>query len=1301
MRTVSAVFALLALAVPGDASTRQGFERMAAWHHTIVATDTVVPVSGVTTYVLDRFSYMDTYGLSRLAVTVETAGGPVSCSSADSVEVEDFPGGVRARFRLGDVEVSTELMPMLEGRDTPGQDGAALFCIRTRPAVPVEVECGGGALLSGLTGRVEWLRSPGPAEGDRASMREDIGVLTSPRHPLTAAIRAAGGSLDVEGEEPSHLRARFASGGGCLIVAYGPSAERAVELASISPEQGRDEVERYYARLLQCRIRTPEPVLDQAFRSALYNLEYNWLEPYGWNECIHHWLALWHMQHTAAAEWIGQADRSRICNLTTARNLLPDGSVPQFNTNGSTRKDFGGSNQFFAWQVRHYWKHTADTETIREILPRLEEVIRQTWEQYDPDGDGLLAWGQQIGNQEDYISTPYNGATPTMEGINMLRTAAELARGLGDRERAEAYARRADALAARLREQLWQPDIGRYAFFRDPLGEVRPDGQYHTAAYPAIWGLADGPDAYTSVRHLKERLSGGQGEVYCSNNFPNHVPATCGMQAGAAQQPWAAWAFAAAGMPEDTVRPLQAAARWAMSEDHRGAWPEVSVEPIPAYFSPPAGLFIQAVVEALFGLGLDRPEGLLTVSPSFPEGWTEAELTLPEFSASYRRSGDRLSYTVRSVQPLRRSLAWKLPPCRVLRATVDGREAPFHLEPGVGYVTVRIETGAARATHFEIRTLPLSVRLEPLPPTAEGDEVLIRSSGCRITGVDDRCGALSSWRVEGERAVRGRIREGLLAPWLRFGPPGQMTFSRRTVFVDVEADGVRLTLPADVTVLPPFEAAPAGDVAADGRLRLLVRNNTRSRLAGPGRLTIGQMEYDLRLDLPARSQKEVAIRIPPEELALLTPGDNSASLLLPGGRRLEMRIPAGRPFRDIPELAGHIAARTAALPLPEEELMADAQWRELRPFHAYGHGPWAWSRPPLEAAPPVVTLPEMPGVEFHLRERRFVPVSRRMGRPVFRLGTGGRLLRKVYILLIPFLDNHDTFARVARVTVGNAETAISRELYSPGDLDWWCPRDVVGEHSTLRGARRDRHGLLPMLPAHAPDWPGARPPAFPQWQSWARSPAVSFPSTVMNVVEVDPGRPMRVDYIEVEAIGADPAFGVAAVSVETASGHAALEGTPFLPRPELREPRPLFALSDEADLRDWQLEGHAFSVASVPALFSERTLNSLARAGESATGTALSPVFDIREGERRLRFEFQGGISMAASGPGSLRLELLDADSGEVLRSIQAPGHHALRPAYLDVTGLEGRRVRLRLVDEHEGTAYAWIGLTEVEALSR
>lgn len=1298
-------------------------ERMAAWGQTMVATDEQQPNSCVSTYVMERFTYWDSYALAKLVPSVEVNGKVHLPAEAKAISVEDFPGGVEAKFDLAGVKVTTRIIPLTIGREAKGQEGAAVYEVRTSPSVPVVVRCGGAAITGPDLPRIAYLRKDAlGSDGDSAVIEDGTGILGSKLHKLGVAVRTSGALSVVKGDGGGQvLYARFDGGSGRILVGFAGGIARARQIAALDPVVGARQVSQYYDKLLRCRVQTPEKVIDEAFRSALYNLEYNWLPSVGWVECIHHWLALWHMQDTAAAEWIGQADRSRLCSVNLAEHLLPDGSVPQFMPSGMTRKDFGGSNQFFAWQVRHYWEFTADRAMISRVADSLDKVIAQTFEQYDPDGDGLLAWGQQIGNQEDYVATPFNGTSPSVEGINMLRTGAQIARALGQVEKARAYEIRANLAVARLCSELWQSDLGSFAYYKDPSGVARLDGQYHTQIYPVIWGVLDPLDSWTSIRHLRDRMTGKDGETYCSNEFPEHIGGTWGMQTGEAQQPWAAWGLAAVGLRNEAYRPLLAAAKWAMNPDHRGAWPEIATEPTPAYFSAPAGLFIQSTVEALFGLKVHKPEGYLEVAPCFPDKWPSAKLDLPDYHAAYSKDAKGVSYTVTSAAPLARRLRWMLPPCRIRQVTVDGKRVEFALAPGVDCVVLSVNTRPSTRTVFRVDCAPLDCSIDAPGSVAEGDEFSVGALGCTIERVDDRCGVLaSSGRLLGS-VLSARVRTGLLAPYTGFGRLGQLNFSRRTFFVLARAPGgVTFWKAIDLTVLPKYECAGVGDVSAAGA-RLLVRNNTSKPLRGEAVLMAARSEYRFKVDVPARAEKQYTVGIPVNMMALFSPGANRATVALPGQSHVDVELSASKLFESEPKLAAYAASRIAHVTLPAERLVSDQQWRDVRVLHSYGHPPWAWSKPPMEslAGKSEVSVPGLPAVTFKLEDRKYAVASWKSGQPALTVDIGSMQCKKLYLLVIPFLDNHDTYSVVGRVDVRAEDGAlISRTLRFPGDIDWWSPSEVVWGFATAHETRKDRFGLLPLLAAKDGDWGEGKPPAFPQPEYWATSLPLKTPSSVMNVIEIDLPRMMTVKSLSLSVIGADPAFGLVAVSAETPGalggdseiptqrphGGESLEGTQWMLPPRFREPRVIFSFDRPGELLGWRTEGEAFSVASVPALFAETSLNSLAKPGESATGKAISPDFTIGPDDTLLVFRMQGGNSASDDGPGSLTIRLVDSGVGirksppspQVLERMQVVGSHVMRDGRMPVDKWRGRTVHLELDDQNTGTSFAWLGVEQV-----
>jgi hypothetical protein len=404
-------------------------------------------------------------------------------------------------------------------------------------------------------------------------------------------------------------------------------------------------------------------------------------------------------------------------------------------------------------------------------------------------------------------------------------------------------------------------------------------------------------------------------------------------------------------------------------------------------------------------------------------------------------------------------------------------------------------------------------------------------------------------------------------------------------------------------------------------------------------------------------------------------------------------------FEAEPRLTQFAQSRIEHVGLPPESPIADTEWMSVRRFCSYGHMPWAGSRPPLEAfaGTKEVSVPRLPAVTFALEDRKFAPVSWKSGRPTLTLKLGGRLCKKVYVLVIPFLDNHDTFIPAARIDVRTADGAlISKTLRFPGDLDWWNPYQVVGQMATAREPRLTRFGLLRTTDAAEE----ALPPGFPQPAYWASCLPLISASSLMNVIEIDLGKPGTVESISISTLGADPALGVVAVSIEKEGGIQALQGTDFMPPARFRQPTVLWEFVEPGNLLGWRLEGEAFSVAPVPSLFTDATLNSLAKAGEPATGRAISPDFTIGTDDKYLSFIYQGGTTLAEDGPGTLEIRLLDSKTGRLVGKIPASGSHVLREGRIPVSGLAGQTVHLELVDRNTGPSYAWLGVRRVALLA-
>lgn len=669
---------------------------------------------------------------------------------------------------------------------------------------------------------------------------------------------------------------------------------------------------------------------------------------------------------------------------------------------------------------------------------------------------------------------------------------------LGNNTVAEEYDAKAKAATQNLLSGLWLRELGRPAYLRDELGHIRPEGQYYTLILPVYYGLLNALDSWTSIRHLRDRLTGPSGEIYYSNNFPNHISGvksspyspTWGPQAGAYMQSWGTWGLNRVGLRNEAYRPLQVGAKWAMMFPHLGAWPESSTEFTPAYFANTAANYAQSVIEGLFGLELDIPRETLRIQPAFPDHWPTASISLAQAQANYKREGNRLTYDITTGRLLKRDLKWALPVSRIESVTVNGQTVRFTIEPGVNGVWLKLTTEALKNSKIVVEFTPVNWKASYPQSIAEGQSMKVMVSGCEVVGIDDPTGVTAGIDVTSNGA-KLRMATGLLDRWLEFGRLGQLNFSRRSTFLKCKAQGQPFWAALDFTLLPPFEVAPGLDLSRAGssyELEVTLRNNTNELLEGDGYVQWAGRSMIRNMNVAARSEKKLRIAVPPEMLLALTPGDNSAKLCLPNGIELQLRFPVAVPFKDNPSLHRAAAVNTRTIELPAESLVEDSKWKEFAAFPVFYQGPWNSLPPPLEAVSRQSALrcDAIPGIEFPLKYgRKLALASRRLGRPKIEIDLDQKL-RKIYLVLLPLVESHDIFTRCGAVTITcdakpdmppfdaaeepiqwtkarYPQMIIRRTLTTPGDLDSFFSEYLVGPFATARLERPTRYGLLPLL----------------------------------------------------------------------------------------------------------------------------------------------------------------------------------------------------------------------------------------------
>jgi len=174
-------------------------------------------------------------------------------------------------------------------------------------------------------------------------------------------------------------------------------------------------------------------------------------------------------------------------------------------------------------------------------------------------------------------------------------------------------------------------------------------------------------------------------------------------------------------------------------------------------FGDGSGALSRALVEGLFGVQPDLLAGEIKIRPGFPATWNDADIRHPDFNFSFHRDGERENYLLETkfAQPVKLSL--QIPALRddVASVTVNGQPAKWRgLEDSVGTPRIEIEAAAATSQNVVIEWRGHSPAAVPASGVVVSNAVFQADCGARIVELADSQGALGDAKFAGEQ-VRG------------------------------------------------------------------------------------------------------------------------------------------------------------------------------------------------------------------------------------------------------------------------------------------------------------------------------------------------------------------------------------------------------------------------------------------------------------------------------------------------------------------------------------------------------------------
>lgn len=447
------------------------------------------------------------------------------------------------------------------------------------------------------------------------------------------------------------------------------------------------------------------------------------------------------------------------------------------------------------------------------------------------------------------------------------------------------YEREAALIREAMQHELWLPNSGWFAEFKDYLGlqAVHPNAAVWTFYHTLDSAAATPVQAWQMSRFVDTQIA--------------HIPLTGrGVPPGNFQLPTTSWmpylwsinnvaleesAHTALGLWQagraDSAFPLLKGAL--LDSMFLGTCPgnvgmttaldENSGERY-RDFADSIGITSRALVEGLFGLAPDLLAGELRIRPGFPPDWNSARIRHPDVGFEFHRDGLKETFVLESKlsKPMTLRLQIIALRDRVAKVLVNGDPSPWRALPeSVG--SPRIEIMALPAARNEITVEWSGEKIEPVALQkicAVGQPLAVKFDLAKIVELLDPQTALTNLTLRGNEFAATAI--GALG--------------HRTVFAKVEQGDLQWSQPVSLELRQPLEIiAPAEQDTENLRFRL--RNNMANDLSADAEIQFSGRTLKRHLDVGSAQDSEEII-LP---AAGLPPGSQPVSVKFSGDQKVE------------------------------------------------------------------------------------------------------------------------------------------------------------------------------------------------------------------------------------------------------------------------------------------------------------------------------------------------------------------------------------------------------------------------------
>lgn len=496
------------------------------------------------------------------------------------------------------------------------------------------------------------------------------------------------------------------------------------------------------------------------------------------------------------------------------------------NPNGDLRPHHYDMNLVFIDQLLTHFYYTGDSAYIKQQWPVIQRHLAWEKRNYDADNDGLYdayccIWASD--------ALQYSGGGVTHSSAYNYRAnavAAQLAPIAG--EDPTPYQEEATKIFDAVNHQLWIPELGWYAEYKDALGEklLHPAAGLWTIYHAIDEKLPDGFKAYQALRyvdkyipHIPVQAKGLRDSSHFLLSTTNWQPYTWSLNnVVLAENLHTSLAYWQGNRSEEAYRLWKSALVESMYlSASPGGFEQLSYYDairgeLYRDFADPIGMAARSLTEGLFGILPDALKDTLTIKPGWPTAWNMASITTPDIAVDFKRTTTSDQYIVKPAFPHTMNLRLQLRAWRdaIASITVNGQPVTWHsINESVGEPVIELATGKAKQYTIVIKWA--GVPVQPMrydSVLATGTQITAATPAGFIQSIYDPQQVLQNIMLTSNQ-VQATIQ----------GTPGH-----KTAFIQLRQGEMVWWFPIGFEVKKPLEIISPLD-AAEPNLKFKIKNN--------------------------------------------------------------------------------------------------------------------------------------------------------------------------------------------------------------------------------------------------------------------------------------------------------------------------------------------------------------------------------------------------------------------------------------------------------------------------------------------